>query len=296
MTASPLHCRSLLGLIALTCALATLRAAAAHADAPTALEVSEDGKKIGVAGEAGPSPSAKLPLPRLTKTAADKPAEAKPAAKIPGQDGERGPQRPPPIARSGVELRIGYSWMPDSLMRSVQNLTSVGSGVRDQHPKLQAVAVDIGYQMALSHQAWVIWRGGLLLPQVPDQNWWSSTGKPAPLFTQVSVVGIDLGADYLRRIALSERLGWTLRGGLGIAFVGGSVQQTETLPNCPPAKAATCAHWQQVGSKEVGLPAVLPSVRALTGLQWKITPELALQIEGGLRTAPYFGGGIDWTF
>lgn len=295
MTASPQHTRWLLALLALTCAAATLGARAARAEAPTPLQVSDDGKKISVDGEPGPSGSAKLPLPRLHKTASDRPATPPPAAAKP-RDGGPAPQRPPPIARSGVEVRTGYSWMPDNLMRSLQNLTSVGSGVRDRHPALNAVAIDLGYQMALSHQAWVIWRGGLLLPQIADQNWWSSTGKPAPLYTEVNAVAIDLGADYLRRVALTERLGWTLRGGLGIAFVAGAVPQIETLPNCPPAKAATCGHWQQVGRKEMALPPVLPSVRALTGLQWRLTPEVAIQLEGGLRTVPYVGGGVDWAF
>lgn len=296
MTASPKHWPMLQRLIALASGLSALGAVAASAQAPTPLEVSDDGKKISVLGEAGPAPTAKLPLPRLSKTAADRPAEAKAPAQTAPPAASRAPLKPAPIARSAVELRLGYSWLPDSLLRSLQNLTAVGSGVRDQHPSLQAVAVDVGYQMALAPQAWVVFRGGLLLPQVADQNWWSSTGKPAPLYTAIGAVGIDLGADYLRHVGLTDALAWTLRGGLGVALVAGSVEQTETLPNCPPSKAATCPHWQQVGRKQVALPPVLPSVRALTGLRWQITPELAVQAEGGLRTAPYVGGGLDWSF
>ncbi len=260
---------------------------------PTPLEVSEDGRKISVSGEAGPPATAKLPLPRLTKTAADKPAAAA-VAVAPAETAK--PRRPAAVARSGVEFRIGYAWAPEGVLRAVQRLSEVGQGVRDRHPELQGLAIDAGYRMALSDRSWVIWRGGLLAPLVPDQNWYSSTGSPAPLYTTVGAVAIDLGADYLYRVPLTDWLGWTLRAGLGMSLIPGSVEQTETLPNCTAAQAAKCPHWQQVGRKEVWIPPVLPSVHAMTGLEWRVTPELAITLQGGVRTLPYWGGGVAYSF
>lgn len=262
--------------------------------APTPLEVSEDGRKISVPGEAGPAPTAKLPLPRLTKTAADKPAAAA-VAVAPGP-GSQGPRRPPAVARSGVELRIGYAWAPEAVLRAVQSLSEVGQGIRDRHPDLQGLAIDAGYRMALSDRSWLIWRGGLLVPLVPDQNWWSSTGSPVPLYTTIGAVALDLGADYLYRVPVTNWLGWTLRAGLGMTLVAGSVEQTETLPSCTAAQAAKCGHWQQVGRKEVWIPPVLPAVHALTGLELRVSPELAITLEGGLRSLPYWGGGVAYSF
>ena len=270
-----------------------VRDAEAAPTPPTPLEVSEDGRKISVSGEAGPAPTAKLPLPRLTKTAADKPpaaAVAAPVAVAPG------PRRPAAVARSGVEFRIGYAWAPEGVLRAVQNLSEVGQGVRDRHPELQGLAIDAGYRMALSDRSWVIWRGGVLAPMVPDQNWYASSGSPAPLYTTVGAVAIDLAADYLYRVPVTDWLGWTLRAGLGMTLLPGSVEQTETLPNCTAAQAAKCAHWQQVGRKEVWIPPILPAINALTGLELRVTPELALTVEGGLRSLPYWGGGLAYSF
>lgn len=267
---------------------------AAAQSAPTPIEVSDDGRKISVPGEAGPAAAAQLPLPRLTKTAADKPAAAAAVAKA--APGPSGPGRQAAVARSGVELRIGYAWAPQSVLSAVQNLRAVGQGVRDRHPDLQGIAIDAGYRMALSDRSWITWRGGLLAPQVPDQNWWSSTGSPAPLYTTIGAVALDIGADYLYRVPVTPWLGWTLRGGLGMTLIAGSVEQTDTLPNCTAAQAAKCGHWQQVGRKEVWIPPVLPAVHALTGLELRLTSELAITLEGGIRSLPYWGGGVAYSF
>ncbi len=276
----------------LVCLFATLAAALAHADAPTPLDVSDDGKTITIPGEPAPAAKTLLPRPTLHKVGADKPVVA-PVAKSVDEPVE--PAKPLPPARAAVELSVGQTWLPTGLMAAVQTLVSPAQRRRDQHPDLQAVALDAGYRMSLGSSAWAVFRAGLTLPNVPDQNWWSSSGSPRPLYTSVSVVGIDLGADYLKKVDVTSWLAWTIRGGLGIAFVAGSVHQIETLPICTQAQAATCPHWRTVGGSDASVPPVLPMVRALTGLQLQISRDLALQVEGGLRTAPYVGAGLNWS-
>ena len=272
--------------------LAVGLAAPAFAQESTPLDVSDDGKTITIPGEATPPPKDKLPRPTLHKVAADKPiAPASP--KTPDAPPEIAVPMPP--ARAAIEFQIGGTWLPSGLIAALQTVTSPAQKRRDQHPSLQALTIDAGYRMALSSSAWVVFRGGLTLPDVPDQNWWSSTGTPRPLYTAISVVGIDLGADYLKKVDVTPWLAWTLRGGLGLAIVAGDVRQTETLPTCTAAQAATCPHWRTVGASNASLPPVLPMVRALTGLQFQVSRDLALTVEGGLRTAPYLGAGLNWS-
>lgn len=260
---------------------------------PTVLQVSEDGKQITVPGQAAPAPGARLPLPKVRKTAADKPVvvPAAPVAVVPGA-----PERSREPARSAVEVAVGSTWLSDSVLETLQTITSPGRKRRDRHPDLAAVGVDAGYRMSLGPTSWIVLRGGVTVPTMPDQNWWSSSGTPRPLYTEISLVAVDIGADYLRRFELTDWLAWTVRGGLGLTVLAGSIHQIETLPVCTDAQAATCAHWRSVGASDVALPPVLPMVRALTGVQVQVTRELGLSLEGGLRLAPYVGGGVNWSF
>lgn len=263
--------------------------------APTTLQVSDDGKEIRILGEPAPQPKAKLPLPKVVRIAADKPVVA-PQVKQEQVVVPQVPKAPREPVRSAIEVSAGYTWMPNAIFRVAQSLSTSSSGRRDQHPDLQGFAIDGGYRMALGETAWVVFRGGLTIPLMPDQNWWSSTGSPAPLYTAINLAVIDLGADYLRRIPLTSSLGWTLRGGIGLSILAGDVQQIETLPNCTLAQAPSCAHWRVVGRSSPGIPPVLPALRAMTGLDWRVTRELSLGVEGGLRSVPYVGGTIGYQF
>lgn len=262
---------------------------------PTRIDVGDDGKAVTVPGEPAPKAGAKLPLPTVRRTAADKPVAAPKADTKPADAGPAA-EKPPPMAKPAVELLIGYSYLPDRILRAISTVANPGKAQRDKHPLLQATTIDAAYRIALAPQTWIAVRAGVIVPGVGDQNWYASNGTPAPLYTQVGVVGIELMADYVRRFELTDWLGWHVRGGLGLQIVAGSVTQTETLPNCPQAKAATCPRWQFVGQSEVALPPVLPSVRATTGFDISLSKDASLLLEGGLRAAPYFGAGVLYAF
>lgn len=283
------------GILALmVCGSAHAAPTAGPAAPPAALEASEDGKLIAVPGEARPKPGDKLPLPSVHKVAADKPIAAA-AGKGPLQDQEQ-PSKPREPLRSAVEVDVGYTWVSDSVVSAVHAITSPAQKRRDRHPDLQGFGIDAGYRMSLGSAAWVVFRAGLTIPTMPDQNWWSSSGTPKPLYTATNLVAIDLGADYLRRIEITDWLAWTVRGGIGLTMLAGSVRQTETLPICSQAQAATCPHWKSVASSDVSLPPVLPAVRLLTGIEVNVSKELGLSLQAGLRSAPYLGGGLSWAF
>ncbi len=281
--------------LTLTClALLAVRAVPAGAlPAGTRIETSDDGKIVQIPGEPLPQPGAKLPVPKVKRTAADKPIATKaPEAAKP----VAGPREVETIAQPAVEFGGGYIVLPDSVLRLIATARNPGKGQRDQHPTLQGLVIEGGYRMPVSPRSWIVVRGGLILPMVPDQNWWAAKGSPAPLYTAISVVGIDITADYLRRFEVNAVLGVLLRGGLGLQVVAGGATQTETLPNCAASKAATCATWRTLGKTEVWLPPVLPALRATAGLDLRLSKELALQVEGGLRSAPYLGGGFAYSF
>lgn len=286
-------CTHLMPLPPIVAALLLWPQVGATAPAGTRVETSDDGKVVQVPGEALPKPGAKLPVPKVKRTAADKPLVVKPdvAAKI---------EAPPPekelIAKPAIEFNVGYTVLPNNVLKLIAAARNPGKAQRDQHPALQGLAIEGGYRLALSPHSWVVVRLGFIIPRVPDQNWYASSGSPAPLYTAISVIGIDASADYLRRFEVNKVLGLLVRGGLGLQIVAGGATQTETLPNCPQAKAATCATWRTMGKTDVWLPPILPALRATAGFDLRVTKELAVQIEGGLRSAPYVGAGFSYDF
>ncbi len=253
------------------------------------VEVSDDGKTVQGPGEPARKPGPRLPLPALRRTAADKAVTQPKAGTVP----EPVAAQPATVEReaAAVEVSAGYSWLPNNVMRAIQTASSPGKPQRDVHPDLQGTAIEAGYRYPLSPRSWLVVRGGVIVPNVPDQNWYATSGTPAPLFTQIGLVGVELMADYLRRVPVTEWLGAYGRAGIGMLIVAGGATQTETLPNCPQAKAATCASWRHVGSSDVSLPPVLPAVRVSLGLDVRVSDQLSLQLEGGLRATPYFGAG-----
>jgi hypothetical protein len=256
---------------------------------PTPLEASDDGQQLRVPGEPRPPQRLILPLLRTGRIAADR-AVQRPevAVTLPPAASETAatPPRRPPVGPV-IEAALGYTWVPRGMFAAFSGLSS--GGRRDQHPYLQGLAVDGGYRRPLGDDAWLVWRGGITIPLVPAQNWWSSSGSPAPVYTEIQLAVLEGGADYLRRVALGPKLQWTLRGGLGLMVLAGSVDRIETLPNCTAAQAASCPHWRIVGRLGSGVPPVLPVVRALTGLDVQIAPGWTLAIEAGLRSVPFVG-------
>ncbi len=254
------------------------------------VQVSDDGKTLQVPGEPARKPGPKLPLPTLRRTAADKPVTPRKTAPtaIAARD------EPAPVERdaAAVEFSAGYSWLPANILRAIQTASNPGKPLRDQHPELQGTAVEAGYRYPLSPRSWVVVRGGVIVPNVPDQNWYATSGSPAPLYTEIGLVGIELMADYLRRVPLTSWLGAYGRAGIGMLILAGGASQTETLPNCPQSNAAKCATWRHVAKSDVSLPPVLPAVRGSLGLDVALSGQLSLQLEGGLRATPYFGAGV----
>ena len=279
--------------IAVTATVGTAKAFPGRAAEPTRIETSDDGKTVSVPGETAPRARAKLPLPTVRRTAADKPlVQPKVIAPVVATPAISAPEQ----VRSAIEVFAGYTYLPVGVLRAIQTATDPSKAQRDQHPQLQGTAIEAGYRWGLSPQSWLVVRAGIVAPNVPDQNWWATSGKPAPLYTEINLVGIELMADYLRRLGITDFLGVYARGGIGLQILAGSATQTETLPNCAAAKAANCATWQHVGKTEVSLPPVLPALRASVGVDLKINSELSLALEGGLRAAPYFGGGVVYAF
>jgi hypothetical protein len=87
--------------------------------------------------------------------------------------------------------------------------------------------------------------------------------------------------------------------GVGLGIVLGEILRTDyactsndvdscTIRTNPPA--------ENNKTPEDDIPAVFPVINVLAGVQLRPVPNLTINIEGGLRTAPYFGTSIGYFF
>jgi hypothetical protein len=188
-----------------------------------------------------------------------------------------------------IEVQVGGAWVPDAVWGWLS--------ARDQHPLLAGLAVDASWLHPLSPTGALAVRVGVIVPNIPDANWSASDASVDPMYTQVGLTVIDLTAGYAWRKSLTGPLAWTARGEVGVMYLAGSVDQTETLPSCPADEAETCAHWRVVGRGALALPSpVLPTLRATTGLEYRFADRATLSLEAGLRGTPWLGAGASVGF
>lgn len=163
------------------------------------------------------------------------------------------------------------------------------------YPDLVGVGLDLTLLRSATARHHYGGRIGLGIPTVPDANWYSPDGDPAPRFTEVDAVLIDLAFEYAYRRHLFGPVGVMFRTGIGVGIIAGDVLRTETLPVCPGGDLATCPHWRKVGQQPAPLPSrVWPSLHAALGLTADLGGGFGLQVDAGLRDALYVGGGLSF--
>jgi len=111
-------------------------------------------------------------------------------------------------------------------------------GSRNRHPAVTAVTIDASWWRPVSRRTFFAARFGVAIPLVPDANWYSSTGQPAPLHTQVNLALLDVAAEYGVHVPVHPRVALTGRVGLGLAIckglieaMGGSIRAEAAWPD-----------------------------------------------------------------
>src|SRR6185503_1195905 len=91
-------------------------------------------------------------------------------------------------------------------------------------------------------------------------------------------------------------------GGAGIAILKGEIRRTDYACSVstldPETLAANCMTYPGAVNQQTpyDLPPVFPIINAFIGLQIRPIDNLVINIEGGLRTIPFFGGTVGYYF
>ena len=104
---------------------------------------------------------------------------------------------------------------------------------------------------------------------------------------------------FLNHSPITKQLAVRYGGGAGIGILTGSLKRIDVLcngatnsdpePGCVPPPDGSATPTQGGAPVKYDLPPVFPVVNAIIGLQYRPTPKVTVNLEGGIRTLLFFG-------
>jgi hypothetical protein len=109
---------------------------------------------------------------------------------------------------------------------------------------------------------------------------------------------------FINHSVINKNFAIRYGGGAGLGILTGDLYRYDvtcvgaTNANPEPGCIPTQRNGNGIGSGPVkyDLPPVFPVVNAIIGVQIKPIDKMVINIEGGLRTAPFFGGTVGYFF
>lgn len=109
-------------------------------------------------------------------------------------------------------------------------------------------------------------------------------------------VGVDATFMWQHRL-IGELLAFRYGAGLGVGYIMGQIERTDY--RCTGADINSCSRdpdGLQNNTPEDSVPPVFPIVNVIVGAQIRPFHNLAINIEGGIRTLPFFGTTVALMF
>lgn len=211
----------------------------------------------------------------------------------------------------GVGIRLRNVRVPKSILelfveRAAGGASNVGYGV-ELTRRRGTVELQIGLEfdrITLEEGVWI--EKGKPVPT--NQADYVLSSKHAPGEEQLGWFTIDF--TFVNHAVINKHLAFRYGGGLGLGIITGSLwhynvnchqfsSNAAPEPGCRPDVFADGkpALGQADGAPEkYELPPVFPVVNAIVGLQIKPADKLVINVEGGIRTLPFFGATVGYFF
>jgi hypothetical protein len=134
-----------------------------------------------------------------------------------------------------------------------------------------------------------------------DKGIWIENGDTIPA-DEVDYVEFDnfgwvtAELSFLYHTEIIPQLSVRYGGGAGIGVLTGDILRTDY--RCTTAALDTCAESPRAVNRNTpyDLPPVMLVVNAIVGVQIRPTDEIFINVEGGLRTVPFFGTTAGYYF
>lgn len=133
-----------------------------------------------------------------------------------------------------------------------------------------------------------------------DEGIWIESGKPIPEneadFVEFDNFGwFTLEATFLFHTPITKNLAIRYGAGAGVGVLFGEVTHVDR--GCTSSDPASCTMETNGGQKiAYDLPPVMPVLNAVIGLQIRPLEKMTINIEGGIRTLPFFGASGTYFF
>ncbi|MEZ4367869.1 MAG: hypothetical protein R2939_16555 [Kofleriaceae bacterium] len=130
---------------------------------------------------------------------------------------------------------------------------------------------------------------------------WIEKDKPIPAndpdFVEFESFGwVSIEVSFINHTELAPNFFLRYGGGAGLAILTGDVVRTDYT--CSSASKDSCNESPVAENQKTpyDLPPVFPIINAIFGVQYRAGGNLALNLEGGLRTVPFVGGSVGYYF
>lgn len=220
------------------------------------------------------------------------------------------PEDPANKVEYGVDIRLRSVHVPKSIIelfvdRAAGGASNIGFGV-DLIRRRGTVELQLGFEyehLTVGEGVWInkgdnVGAGNeadyVLSPDhAPDKLGW---------FT--------LEFTFLNHAVINKYVSIRYGGGAGLGIITGGLYRYNVIcvgatnntpePGCVPTKfggAGQDSDGQQFNSpQKYSLPPVFPVINGIIGVQFKPTDKLVINLEGGIRTLPFFGTSVGYFF
>jgi hypothetical protein len=206
----------------------------------------------------------------------------------------------------GVGIRLRNVRIPKALLelfvdRSAGGASSFGYGL-ELVRRRGTVELQLGFEFERLQVGEGVWINRGENVAIGDQADYILAPEHAPNGDQLGWFTIEF--TFVNHSEINKNFAIRYGGGAGLGILTGALYRYDVQcvgatnanpePGCVPMERGGTG----VGSGPVkyDLPPVFPVVNAIIGVQIKPIDKMVINIEGGLRTAPFFGGTIGYFF
>jgi hypothetical protein len=195
----------------------------------------------------------------------------------------------PNASHVGVDLRLRNVWVPKSILQLFVDTAPGGASDFGIGADVFRRKGNFEVQFGLEYEKIFI-----------DKGIWVEKDKLPPGETVDYVRFDNFGwvtaeVTFLNHTPITKFLALRYGGGAGLGVLFGHVRRTDY--SCTSADLGTChSDPQPNNDTPYNLPPVFPVINAIVGVQLKPVDNIVINIEGGIRTLPFFGASLGYMF
>jgi hypothetical protein len=196
--------------------------------------------------------------------------------------------------RVGVAIGLRQTWVPRSIIELFVDKAPGGSSTMGYRFELFRRKGDFEVQLGFEYESIEV-QPGIWVQKGQDPT---NGGADHVFFNNFGWFSIE--ATFLNHTTINKYVALRYGGGAGLGILKGTVNRTDSICNSPdPAQANdnSCHDMPNPNQNTpYNMPPVFPVINAIIGVQLRPTDNILINVEGGIRTIPFFGLDVGFLF